>query len=130
MTSTTDGLRERLLEGLELTPGERLRLARRAQGQTQVRKATYHRVGLEKYRGWEEDVGDVPAVELDIDDVSLGELVLVYRHRLGLTYSRLAEKVGMERSQAHRASTGRRGVEKVVEYLLEETARRQEQSDA
>lgn len=115
----TQELRERLLEGLELTAGEKLWLKRRASNRTQVEMADSYDVSLERYRGYEDGFGKVPAVEVDLATIDLGELVQLHRRRKGLTYRDLAKAVGMSKTAVFNAAVGRKGVERVVDYLLE-----------
>lgn len=106
---------------LELTPGERLLVARRRSGLSQIEMAEIYGVGLDKYRGWEENLGDVPHVKgVHVRELPLEELCFLHRRRRGITLKQVATAFGKSPSWAH--GVARRGrsenLRKIVDYLL------------
>ena len=118
MTKTKD-LCLRLRADLRLTPGEKLWLNRRAKGVHQTEMARLYGVALDRYRAWEEGIGDVPVVRMTLVSLSLGDLCDIHRRRLGLTLRQIAEDLGMGLTWVYKASLGHNGAERVVAYLEE-----------
>ncbi len=82
----------------DLTPGERLRVARRRDGRTQEQYATRYDVTLRVYRRWEHDSiiprDDVPPL-VPVGRLSGGEQCYLARCRAGRSVASVAEESGL-----------------------------------
>lgn len=99
-----------------LTKGERVLIARRRTGMTQVEMAGLFGVSVHQLKQWEYDqCDDIPAVK--VTTVFEHDWCFIQRRRQGWLLRELAEKVGLAAKWLHRAERGEvRDVGPLVEW--------------
>lgn len=100
----------------ELTPGEKVFLARRRASMTQQEAARRHRVSLYTYRKWEKDE-EKPEVSLpNLRSLELFEKCLIKRRRSGYDAIEIAAEMGICKWWMTQMEQGEANVTRLAEY--------------
>jgi DNA-binding XRE family transcriptional regulator len=102
----------------DLSTGERLRVARRREGQSIGEAAAKHGVSVYAYRAWETDQAsdDDPAPIVSLGTLAPYEAAFVLRWRADMTVVDLADEIGVSPWWLTQMEKGRAPFERLVDY--------------
>jgi transcriptional regulator with XRE-family HTH domain len=105
------------MNAVDLTHGERLRIARRRRGSSQLDAADYYDVTLYRYRKWEDDAEEPPAeAKPKLGKLRDFEACHVLRVRRGVELQNLAAALDMTPNWLCEIERGRQPAAKLVRY--------------
>ena len=102
----------------DLTPGERLYLARFREGVGQKVAARWYDVGLYTYRLWEDDQeAETTTFEAPkVGKLTEAEALVIRRRRSGLTVAQVCEKMSISRWWLRQMETGVAPIDRLREF--------------
>ena len=104
-----------MLSTKDLTTGERLRVARRRQGVTQVQAAKQHGISIARYKAAEKDE-ERPVKSPGIGKLLPHEACFIMRRRAEMTLDDLSEETGLSKWWLCLMERGNAPVATLVEY--------------